>query len=256
MLGTAANGPGVMILAIEALFDAMNRAEADHTFALRLSYLEVYNESIRDLLAPEDGPPPPSGGLTLRQDAKNGITVGGLSEHEPTDAAAVLEMLERGNARRAVSETAANSVSSRSHAVLQISLRRATRASGVSDSYQLGKLTLVDLAGSVRPPLRRGGTSPHRPPRRLPAGVAYSDVRSALPLPPAHLPPLRARFRSARWPPPAAWACLPPSLLPHAGVDAPPPSVRGRTLSLRRAHLFLGVAGAWLGVSQPRRHSL
>ncbi len=150
MLGSAAAGPGVMVLAIEALFDTMRGAEHEASFELRLSYLEVYNEAIRDLLAPEDAPAPPALGLTLRQDARDGISVVGLTEHEPADAAEVLSMLERGNERRAVSETAANATSSRSHAVLQISLRRSSKAAGVSDEQQLGKLTLVDLAGSER----------------------------------------------------------------------------------------------------------
>ena len=174
MLGSAASGPGVMPLAIEALFEAMSKQDEEHTFTLRLSYLEVYNECIRDLLAPAAEAAAPSAaaggggmdegatarramplkrkdhGLALRHDARKGVSVVGLSEHEPTHASEVFEMLERGNARRAVSETAANAQSSRSHAVLQISLRRASRAAGVSDAHQLGKLTLVDLAGSER----------------------------------------------------------------------------------------------------------
>ena len=174
MLGSAASGPGVMPLAIEALFDAMSKQDEEHTFSLRLSYLEVYNECIRDLLAPNTGEPMTPAlaagagedsaatvrrtkpfkrkdhGLALRHDAKSGVSVVGLSEHEPVHAGEVFEMLERGNARRAVSETAANAQSSRSHAVLQISLRRASRAAGVNDAHQLGKLTLVDLAGSER----------------------------------------------------------------------------------------------------------
>ena len=44
-----------MPLAIEALFDAMNSQDEEHSFVLRLSYLEVYNECIRDLLAPAAG---------------------------------------------------------------------------------------------------------------------------------------------------------------------------------------------------------
>ena len=149
MLGSTASGPGVMVLAIEALFDAMRNVEAEHSFALRLSYLEVYNETIRDLLgAPET--PRTAAGLTLRQEARKGVTVCGLSEHEPTDAAEVLSMLERGNAMRAVSETAANAQSSRSHAVLQIRLTRSNRGAGVNDELQLGQLSLIDLAGSER----------------------------------------------------------------------------------------------------------
>ena len=173
MLGSSASGPGVMPLAIEALFDGMAKAEANHAFALRLSYLEVYNECIRDLLAPPDAPAPSAGGLALRQDSRKGISVVGLTEHEPSAAAEVFEMLERGNERRAVSETAANAASSRSHAVLQISLQRSNKAAGVSDSYLLGKLSLVDLAGSERAAPSRAIVAPRS--TRAPTSTARSS---------------------------------------------------------------------------------
>ena len=188
MLGSAASGPGVMPLAIEALFDAMSKQDEEHTFSLRLSYLEVYNECIRDLLAPNTGEPMTPAlaagagedsaatvrrtkpfkrkdhGLALRHDAKSGVSVVGLSEHEPAHAGEVFEMLERGNARRAVSETAANAQSSRSHAVLQISLRRASRAAGVNDAHQLGKLSSRS-AGSERGSVSRNrGQTLHEAP--------------------------------------------------------------------------------------------
>lgn len=156
MLGSAASGPGVMVLAIEALFEAMSRAEAEHSFELRLSYLEVYNETIRDLLAvPGVTPPPPPTGLELRQEAKKGVIVCGLTEHKPERASEVLEMIEAGNAKRSVSETAANAASSRSHAVLQIKLSRSNKAAGVNDELSLGQLTLIDLAGSERAAVSR-----------------------------------------------------------------------------------------------------
>ena len=74
MVGNAADGAGVMVLAIEALFEAMAGAQADSRFDLSLSYLEVYNERIRDLLAPDEAEAPPLG-LTLRQDSRKGISV-------------------------------------------------------------------------------------------------------------------------------------------------------------------------------------
>ena len=151
MLGSAASGPGVMVLAIEALFEAMKRAEEEHSFSLCLSYLEVYNETIRDLLPlPGTMQSVPPGGLELRHEARKGVNVCGLTEHEPEHASEVLEMIERGNMRRCVSETAANAESSRSHAVLQIKLRRSSKVAGTTDELTLGQLTLIDLAGSER----------------------------------------------------------------------------------------------------------
>ena len=103
MLGSSASGPGVMPLTIEALFDAMGKQDEEHSFSIRLSYLEIYNECIRDLLAPNaeqqaqaqaqaaasDQPHGTSRrtlpllkkrdhGLALRHDAKKGISVVGL----------------------------------------------------------------------------------------------------------------------------------------------------------------------------------
>ena len=77
----------------------------DARFALELSYLEVYNETIRDLLDESGAESAQTGGLALRQDARNGATVCGLTWHAPDAASDVLEMLERGNARRAVGAT-------------------------------------------------------------------------------------------------------------------------------------------------------
>jgi kinesin family protein 18/19 len=62
MLGTT-NSPGVMVLALKDLFTKLQQRCVDRDFVVRLSYLEVYNESVRDLLSP--GRP-----LVLREDSK------------------------------------------------------------------------------------------------------------------------------------------------------------------------------------------
>ena len=126
------------------------RKATDARFALELSYLEIYNETIRDLLDESGVESAQTGGLALRQDARNGATVCGLTWHAPDAASDVLEMLERGNARRAVGATGANAASSRSHAVLQIRLRRSARAAGVEEEQRQSTLTLIDLAGRAR----------------------------------------------------------------------------------------------------------
>ena len=135
-------------------------AQGDRRASPELSYLEVYNETIRDLLDESGAESRRTGGLALRQDARNGATVCGLTWHAPDAASDVLEMLERGNARRAVGATGANAASSRSHAVLQIRLRRSARAAGVEEEQRRSTLTLIDLAGSERASVtqNRGGT--------------------------------------------------------------------------------------------------
>jgi kinesin family protein 18/19 len=70
--------------------------------------------------------------------------------HKPTSAEEVLSLLEQGNARRCQSATGANAQSSRSHGVLQIIVEQRDRTAGVSATVKVGKLALIDLAGSER----------------------------------------------------------------------------------------------------------
>ncbi|KAG2330229.1 hypothetical protein Bca52824_001409 [Brassica carinata] len=72
MLGTVEN-PGVMVLAIEDLFAKVRERRLDGNHTVHLSYLEVYNETVRDLLSP--GRP-----LILRED-KQGIMAAGLTQY-------------------------------------------------------------------------------------------------------------------------------------------------------------------------------
>ncbi|KAJ1635259.1 kinesin motor domain-containing protein, partial [Pavlovales sp. CCMP2436] len=142
MIGDRVTGPGVMVLAMEDLFAAIESTALDSSFELQLTYLEVYNEQIRDLLAPEAQLNAP--------DACNGIHVAGLSKHSPKSSDEVLAMLQRGNGNRAMSATQANAVSSRSHAVLQITVRETAKTANVQANVRVGKLSLIDLAGSER----------------------------------------------------------------------------------------------------------
>lgn len=76
----------------------------------------------------------------------------GLSEIEVTNSAEVLRLLQKGNRRRTVEPTAANKTSSRSHALLRISIRQSSRDPSDTDmtQHRVGKLFMVDLAGSER----------------------------------------------------------------------------------------------------------
>jgi kinesin family protein 18/19 len=144
MLGTAA-APGVMVLAIGELFE---RLGAEPGAEVRLAYLEIYNENVRDLFAAAGcSGVNPSGGvkpsLELREDPLAGVVVSGLTCIPAGSAAEVLHLLQRGNGARVTEPTRANATSSRSHAVLQVFVRRACFA-------HTSKLSLIDLAGSER----------------------------------------------------------------------------------------------------------
>lgn len=114
-----------------------------------VSYLEVYNEQIRDLLKPS------SKSLSLREDPARGIVhVAGLHHEEAKSVGQVLQLLRRGNRHRRTEPTAANQVSSRSHAVIQVIVKHTT-TSMLSEhnprkSTVEGRLSLIDLAGSER----------------------------------------------------------------------------------------------------------
>ncbi|XP_034243109.1 kinesin-like protein KIF19 [Thrips palmi] len=139
---------GVMVRALNELF-----GQAAHLGdRVTLSYLEIYNENIRDLLNPS-GPPGTAGGsLELREDQAGGVRVAGLTETETRSTAEVLQLLHRGNRARTVEPTAANRASSRSHALLSVRLTRTPNpAAGVRAlSAPSGRLYMIDLAGSER----------------------------------------------------------------------------------------------------------
>ncbi len=162
MLGDRLKGEGVMVRAMKDLFVALEEQKASRgaamaagrtvDYALTFSYLEVYNEMIFDLLAPEKDPVP-AGGLDLVDGIEGDVQVVNLTEQKPVNVEAVMTLLERGNARRAQSATDANENSSRSHAVLQIHMRRTekkTVAGKIKTIIRRSKLSMIDLAGSER----------------------------------------------------------------------------------------------------------
>ncbi|GAB4859415.1 hypothetical protein Ancab_010881 [Ancistrocladus abbreviatus] len=142
MLGTVEN-PGVMVLAIKDLFAKIRQRSVDGNHVVQLSYLEVYNETVRDLLSP--GRP-----LVLRED-KQGIVASGLTQYRAYSTDEVMALLQQGNKNRTTEPTRANETSSRSHAILQVVVEYRTRDATTMDVVsKVGKLSLIDLAGSER----------------------------------------------------------------------------------------------------------
>ncbi|XP_035484027.2 kinesin-like protein KIF18A isoform X2 [Scophthalmus maximus] len=142
MLG-AQNEPGVMYRTMTDLFKRMDDAKEEKEFAVAFSYLEVYNEQIRDLLA-NVGP------LAVREDGSKGVVVQGLTLHQPKSAEHILEALDSGNRNRTQHPTDMNATSSRSHAVFQIYLRQQDKTASLNPNVCVAKMSLIDLAGSER----------------------------------------------------------------------------------------------------------
>ncbi|XP_067850188.1 kinesin-like protein KIF18A isoform X2 [Heptranchias perlo] len=142
MLGSSGQ-PGVMYLTMKELYNRIEQVKDEKCCDIAVSYLEVYNEEVRDLLTN-------SRSLAVREDAQRGVIVQGLTLHKPTSSKQLLEMLDYGNKNRTQHPTDANSNSSRSHAVFQIYLRQQDRTANINQNIKIAKMCLVDLAGSER----------------------------------------------------------------------------------------------------------
>uniref|UniRef100_A0A8D2IT73 Kinesin-like protein n=1 Tax=Varanus komodoensis TaxID=61221 RepID=A0A8D2IT73_VARKO len=142
MLGTSED-PGVMYLTMMELYNAIDRMKEEKHCAIAVSYLEVYNEQIRDLLVS-------SGPLAVREDPQKGVLVHGLTLHQPKSADEILQMLDYGNKNRTQHPTDVNASSSRSHAVFQIYLRQQDKTASINQNVRIAKMCLIDLAGSER----------------------------------------------------------------------------------------------------------
>ncbi|EKG14951.1 hypothetical protein MPH_07851 [Macrophomina phaseolina MS6] len=165
MQGTATS-PGVIPLAITDIFSFI-RETPKREFLLRVSYLEIYNEKIHDLLA---DPPPTGPGaqaiqqeeIKLREDSKRGVYATPLKEEIVQSPTQLLRVIARGDNNRRVAGTQFNARSSRSHAVVQIVVESRERVPGgvalqdtkrtaiTPGGVRVSTLSLIDLAGSER----------------------------------------------------------------------------------------------------------
>ncbi|OCH94061.1 kinesin-domain-containing protein [Obba rivulosa] len=144
--GTDAD-PGLIYLTMADLFQDIEDRREDHNVDVVVTFLEIYNEEIRDLLA-EPGTQMPRGGLQIREDKT--VKVVGLTELRPASADEVKQIVLLGNSRRTQSPTHANETSSRSHAVLQVHVTQSPRTASITEERTMATLSIIDLAGSER----------------------------------------------------------------------------------------------------------
>ncbi|KAJ1457859.1 P-loop containing nucleoside triphosphate hydrolase protein, partial [Pelagophyceae sp. CCMP2097] len=146
MLGEGpADGPqaGVIPRAAKALFEALKGKKS----VVHASYLQIYGDKVSDMLAGG------SAALQVREapdGAAQRVFVQGLSEYRVASAADVLALVARGGRARATRATDRNASSSRSHAVLQLSLEVEDASTADRTVLRRAKLSLVDLAGSEK----------------------------------------------------------------------------------------------------------
>ena len=135
---------GLIPRAIENIFNFIeNNSNSNTTFIIRVTYLQIYNESIDDLLKSEKKH------LSIRENHKKGIYVEGLSEWAVCSPNDIYALLQKGAQNRTKAHTNMNDVSSRSHAVFTIILEQMISFKG-KKKFKCGKLNMVDLAGSER----------------------------------------------------------------------------------------------------------
>lgn len=130
----------------KSLFSRMKVGQEEGTgYKTEVSYLEIYNERVRDLLGPQNV----GHGLRVREHRLHGPYVESLSQHPVNDFNEIHNCMVKGNQERTTAATNMNDTSSRSHAIFTITFVQAGFINNIP-SETVSKIHLVDLAGSER----------------------------------------------------------------------------------------------------------
>jgi hypothetical protein len=131
---------GLYMLACKDIFDFLKRPEFGD-FTAYVSFYEIYQGQLYDLLNDRKK-------LHAREDGNQNVVIQGIEEFEVHSAQDLMEIFDRGSLERSTGQTGANDDSSRSHAILQIALKRPSNKPG--KMKLVGKFSFIDLAGSER----------------------------------------------------------------------------------------------------------
>lgn len=132
---------GIIPRIVEQIFASIVASPGNIEYTVRVSYMEIYMERIRDLLQPQND------NLPVHEEKSRGVYVKGLLEIYVSSVQEVYEVMRRGGAARATAATNMNQESSRSHSIFVIDISQKNIESGSAKS---GQLFLVDLAGSEK----------------------------------------------------------------------------------------------------------
>ncbi|KAM0020239.1 putative plus-end-directed kinesin ATPase [Helianthus debilis subsp. tardiflorus] len=121
----------------------VNHTYRSQGFQLYFSFFEIYGGKLFDLLSDRKK-------LCMREDGSKQVCIVGLQEYKVSDVETIKELIERGNATRSTGTTGANEESSRSHAILQLVVKRSVDGNASKPPRVVGKLSFIDLAGSER----------------------------------------------------------------------------------------------------------
>ncbi|GAX73013.1 hypothetical protein CEUSTIGMA_g465.t1 [Chlamydomonas eustigma] len=137
---------GVIPRSIKQIFDTIEAGNMDST--VKVSFLELYNEELTDLLSFEDDKDASKRQQLRLLEDRSGVVVHGLEEVIVRSATEIYQVLDRGSAKRRTAATMLNSRSSRSHSIFSITIHLKETTPEGEDIIKIGKLNLVDLAGS------------------------------------------------------------------------------------------------------------
>ncbi|KAH7914711.1 P-loop containing nucleoside triphosphate hydrolase protein [Hygrophoropsis aurantiaca] len=132
---------GIIPRITEQIFQSIVESDAHLEYVVKVSYMEIYLERIRDLLAPQND------NLQVHEEKSKGVYVKNLSDYYVSSAREVYEIMRQGGAARVVTSTNMNAESSRSHSIFLITIQQRNTETGAQKS---GNLYLVDLAGSEK----------------------------------------------------------------------------------------------------------
>ncbi|KAL2338081.1 hypothetical protein Fmac_012527 [Flemingia macrophylla] len=121
----------------------MHHTYRNQGFQLFVSFFEIYGGKLFDLLNDRKK-------LCMREDGKQQVCIVGLQEYCVSDVETIKELIEQGNATRSTGTTGANEESSRSHAILQLAIKKSVDGNVSKPPRAVGKLSFIDLAGSER----------------------------------------------------------------------------------------------------------
>ncbi|GES86895.1 kinesin heavy chain [Rhizophagus clarus] len=132
---------GLIPRIVEQIFHSIISSPSTMEYTVKVSYMEIYMEKIRDLLNPQND------NLPIHEEKNRGVYVKGLLEVYVSSVQEVYEVMKRGGNARIVAYTNMNAESSRSHSIFVITVNQKNLNDG---SVKSGKLSLVDLAGSEK----------------------------------------------------------------------------------------------------------
>jgi len=120
-------------------------SDSQRQFLIRASYLEIYNEEIRDLLSKD-----PKNRLELKESVDSGVYVKDLTSFVVKSVDEIDHVMQAGKKNRSVGATLMNQTSSRSHSIFTITVETSEPGQDGEQHFRVGKLNMVDLAGSER----------------------------------------------------------------------------------------------------------